>query len=62
MRNERKFYMIVNACVTAVISCAFIAFVFRLDCADNSCAVVADGSKRNCVCDFVAVQGYCGGV
>ena len=26
MRNERKFYTIVNACVTAVISCAFIAF------------------------------------
>lgn len=28
MRNERKFYTIVNACVTAVISCAFIAFGF----------------------------------
>ena len=26
MRNERKFYTIVNACVTAVISCAFVAF------------------------------------
>ena len=26
MRNERKFYTIVNVCVTAVISCAFIAF------------------------------------
>ena len=30
MRNERKFYTIVNACVTAVISCAFIAFGFLL--------------------------------
>lgn len=28
MRNERKVYTIVNACVTAVISCAFIAFGF----------------------------------
>ena len=28
MRNERKFYTIVNACVTAVISCAFITFGF----------------------------------
>ena len=26
MRNERKFYTIVNACLTAVISCAFAAF------------------------------------
>lgn len=26
MRNKRKFYTIVNACVTAVISCAFVAF------------------------------------
>ena len=26
MRNERKFYTIVNACVTAGISCAFVAF------------------------------------
>lgn len=26
MRNERKFYTIVNACVTAVISVAFVAF------------------------------------
>ena len=26
MRNERKFYTIVNACVTAVISCAFVVF------------------------------------
>ena len=26
MRNERKFYSIVNACVTAVISCAFVVF------------------------------------
>ena len=30
MRNERKFYTIVNACVTAVISCAFVAFGFLL--------------------------------
>ena len=28
MRNERKFYTIVNACVTAVISCAFVVFGF----------------------------------
>lgn len=26
MRKERKFYTIVNACVTAVISCAFVVF------------------------------------
>lgn len=30
MRNERKFYTIVNACVTAVISCVFVAFGFLL--------------------------------
>ena len=30
MRNERKFYTIVNVCVTAVISCAFVAFGFLL--------------------------------
>lgn len=30
MRNERKFYTIVNACVTAVISCVFVAFAFLL--------------------------------
>jgi len=30
MRKERKFYTIVNACVTAIISCAFVAFGFLL--------------------------------